>query len=133
VRTVILAALLMLSAAPAFAASGGVYRCAAQDYRRLADDGTLEGAARAFWRQRYASVVVDTETAIIRAGGEPLRWQRVQEGSGASDFVAVRRDADLASAATDFIRIRDWDRKPRPTFLLFELSAIVTGTCEIVR
>jgi len=118
------------------------YRCAANDAVDLLDNGRLgkDGVAE-FKRKRLDGVIIDTLTgAITYASGSREIWDVVQEGSSINDHVLIPSSlfpTDIketaARAATDLIRIREWDEKPQVTFMAFELSTLVTGTCDIVR
>jgi len=141
-RLLILPLLFALSA-PAAAANGGLYRCHALDAVSIQADGKLgrdniDISSAKLW----SSFIVDTSTGVIRnpqRSTEPSHWTVVQKGNEANDFVAVpvsvppvgeRSLLVAAAAATDFVRIRAWKRTITPLFLLFQLSRMVSGTCE---
>jgi len=66
-------------------------------------------------------------------------WKVIQKGSGENDYVfapdALVLDAYTfaAGAATDFIRVRAWKENPTVRFLVFGLSSLASGPCEVVR
>ena len=135
-----LAALATAASAQADKSAKG-YRCAAKDAVRLQDDGSLGKDLAEVERNRFDGVVIDTLTgAISYADGKREIWEIVQDGGSENDHVLVQRSdyprnvkRMAADAATDFIRIRAWDRKPQSTFMAFALSTLVTGTCDILR
>jgi hypothetical protein len=84
--------------------------------------------------------MIDTLTgAISYSVGTRLIWRIIQKGDDKNDHVLTppspvygEPETILASAATDFIRVRDWASQSRVTFVAFSLSTFVTGTCEVV-
>jgi hypothetical protein len=89
---------------------------------------------------QYNHATIKRSRFIPYADGRREIWDIVQDGSNENDHVLVQRSdyprnvkRMAADAATDFIRIRAWDRKPQSTFMAFSLSTLVTGTCDILR
>jgi hypothetical protein len=118
------------------------YRCAAKDVVSLQDNGTLgKDAVTEAHRKRIDGILIDTLTgAITYPDGSREVWSVIRKGSDANDYVLMPRsfyqqDAKEAAvtAATDFIRVRAWSREPQVKFMVFALSILLTGTCEIVR
>jgi hypothetical protein len=97
-----------------------IYRCIAKDAIRLQDDGGLGG--RELSRKTHAfffsPFMIDTLTgAISYSVGTRLIWRIIQKGDDKNDHVLTppspvygEPETILASAATDFIRVRDWAR-----------------------
>jgi hypothetical protein len=120
--------------APALA-DGKLYRCTGLSQVGMADDGTLKAMIRDdIFRQRYAGVLIDTATGVIRWPGRADldHWEVVQKGGSANDVVLVVNSIPR-HAATDFIRIRAWSREPQIRFFHFALSNLISGTCEAVQ
>ena len=137
----------IVSAGAASSAPSKVYRCFAKAAVHLQDNGTLatDGVAE-HKRKTFNGIIIDTLTgALTYPDGERHVWEVVQKGSGINDHVLAPRfrrpgpnlqehvNEAAASGATFFIRVRAWDSEPQATFMAFELSTLVTGTCEIVR
>ena len=63
---------------------------------------------------------------------QPVMWSVIQEGGSASDWVLTptvpSRVDQVASAATDFVRIRTWETPVK--FFHVSLTQVFTGTCE---
>jgi hypothetical protein len=62
----------------------------------------------------------------------------VQRTSVTDDYVLIsslyfRRNKTAANATTDFILLHTATGKPQATFTAFQLSYLVTGTCEILQ
>jgi hypothetical protein len=70
--------------------------------------------------------------------GQRKVWKIIQKGSGANDYVlapdtlTVSPQQFAAVAATDFIRVRAWKENPTVRFMVFALSDLASGTCEVV-
>jgi hypothetical protein len=118
--------------------TSGTYRCAAKDAVTLQHNGVLgrdgdSESQRKFWD----GVIVDTRTgAMTLLDSGRIIWSIVQRGSDAYDHVLVPKTDSVggraeAKAATDFFRLRAWSSQV--TFIAFNLSTLVSGTCEIVR
>jgi hypothetical protein len=103
-------------------------------------------------RKRLDGIIIDTLTgALTYPGGRREIWHVVQKGNVNKDYVLLPpylpKAADYVllppflfnpqeaakTGATNFIRVRDWSSDPRVKFMVFELSILVTGTCEVVR
>lgn len=120
-----------------------IYRCKVADVLSLSHDGRLspDKNPKTLMRQLFDGSFIDTLTgAITSAGGGRAVWQIVQEGSGVNDYVLVQKtsssfppDMRASAAATDFIRLRAWKDEPTVRFLVFSLSTVASGPCEVVR
>jgi hypothetical protein len=129
------------------------YRCTAKDAVSLQDDGTLgKDMTAEESRKRLDGIIIDTLTgALTYPGGRREIWHVVQKGNVNKDYVLLPPYLPKAAGyvllppflfnpqeaaktgATNFIRVRDWSSDPRVKFMVFELSILVTGTCEVVR
>jgi hypothetical protein len=118
------------------------YRCKVADVVRLAEDGRLrtDDNPRTMMRSLYDGAIIDTLTgAVTSRDGARMVWKVIQKGSGEDDYVfapdALVLDAYTfaAGAATDFIRVRAWKENPTVRFLVFGLSSLASGPCEVVR
>jgi hypothetical protein len=129
-----------------------IYRCIAKEAVTGQDDGTLGGRdfSRRAHRDFFSAFMIDTLTGAVSysiEGRDREIWNIVQKGTDENDHVLtfrfVNRNYDnaekdgllthLADATMRFIRVRDWKEKPRVTFMAFDLSTLVSGTCEIVQ
>ena len=133
--------------------AGKTYRCTAKDAVSLQDDGTLgKDMTTEESRKRLDGIIIDTLTgALTYPGGRREIWHVVQKGNVNKDYVLLPPYLPKAAGyvllppflfnpqeaaktgATNFIRVRDWSSDPRVKFMVFELSILVTGTCEVVR
>ena len=133
--------------------AGKTYRCTAKDAVSLQDDGTLgKDMTAEESRKRLDGIIIDTLTgALTYPGGRREIWHVVQKGNVNKDYVLLPPYLPKAAGyvllppflfnpqeaaktgATNFIRVRDWSSDPRVKFMVFELSILVTGTCEVVR
>jgi hypothetical protein len=154
----IVAVLYMTLMTEAFGATdaGKTYRCTAKDAVSLQDDGTLgKDMTTEESRKRLDGIIIDTLTgALTYPGGRREIWHVVQKGNVNKDYVllppylpkaegyvllppflpkAVYPQEAAKTGATNFIRVRDWSSDPQVKFMVFELSILVTGTCEVVR
>jgi hypothetical protein len=124
--------------------NGTAYRCTAKDAVTIRDDGTFDKDPIAEARRKYYDkIVINPLTGAITHPNDGSRenWRAIQE-AGTNDYVLIpekisdvslRAQKDVATAVTDFIRVRAGTNEPQVTFLAFSLSNLVTGTCEIVR
>jgi hypothetical protein len=100
----------------------------------LGRDGASE-LRRNFWD----GVIIDTWTgAMTLLDGGRIIWSIVQRGNDEYDHVLVPKTDFVgaraqAKAATDFFRLRAWSSQSQVTFIAFNLSTLLSGTCEIVR
>jgi hypothetical protein len=120
------------------------YRCTAKDAVTIRDDGTFDKDPIAEARRKYYDkIVINPLTGAITHPNDGSRenWRAIQE-AGTNDYVLIpekisgvslRAQKDVATAVTDFIRVRAGTDEPQVTFIAFSLSNLVTGTCEIVR
>lgn len=120
------------------------YRCTAKDAVTIRDDGTFDKDPIAEARRKYYDkIVINPLTGAITHPNDGSRenWRAIQE-AGTNDYVLIpekisdvslRAQKDVATAVTDFIRVRAGTNEPQVTFIAFSLSSLVTGTCEIVR
>lgn len=120
------------------------YRCTAKDAVTIRDDGTFDKDPIAEARRKYYDkIVINPLTGAITHPNDGSRenWRAIQE-AGTNDYVLIpekisgvslRAQKDVATAVTDFIRVRAGTNEPQVTFIAFSLSNLVTGTCEIVR
>jgi hypothetical protein len=117
------------------------YRCRVTDVVTLSEDGRLrtDNNPRTMMRQLYDGAIIDTLTgAVTNRNGTRSVWRMIQKGSSVNDYVfapdAIVDDKQFAAvAATDFIRVRAWKENPTVGFLVFELSTLASGPCEVVR
>jgi hypothetical protein len=126
-----MAVLLAVAGNAAFAQEHKTYRCKVADVVSWGDDGHLQPDSnpRAYLRSGYDGVIIDTLTgAVTYANGNRAKYIVVQEGSPPGDWTM-----NVASAATDFIRIRAWAERPIVHFLVFGLDSFASGPCEVVR
>jgi hypothetical protein len=118
------------------------YRCKVTDVVTLAEDGRLRADSnpKDLMRQFYDGAIIDTLTGgITDRTGKRSIWKVIQKGNWEKDYV-LAPDAIVfdekqiaASAATDFIRVRAWKENPTVRFLVFSLSTLASGPCEVVR
>ncbi len=120
------------------------YRCTAKDAVTIRDDGTFDKDPIAEARRKYYDkIVINPLTGAITHPNDGSRenWRAIQQ-AGTNDYVLIpekisdvslRAQKDVATAVTDFIRVRAGLNEPQVTFIAFSLSSLVTGTCEIVR
>lgn len=117
------------------------YRCTTKDAVNLEENGVLarKTGTGALYLKNYNGVIIDTLTgAITYADGSRQIWRVVEQGDDENDHILIPqypfKDTDeLASiAATDFIRV-SWKGKPEVTLMVFSISILVTGSCEVVR
>ena len=142
-KTYLLAVLTGLaSCGAASAQEHKTYRCSVADVVTLTEDGRLraDDNAKAVMRQFYDGAIIDTLTgAVTYRDGTQRVWKVIKKGSGDNDYVlvpdVVMPDADdfAVVAVTDFIRVRAWKEKPTVRFLVFGLSTMASGPCEVVR
>ena len=142
-KTYLLAALTGLACCGAASAQEHkTYRCKVADVVTLAEDGHLRAndSPKAKMRQFYDGAIIDTLTgAVTYRDGTQRVWKVIKKGSGDNDYVLVPNvvmpDADdfAVVAVTDFIRVRAWKEKPKVRFLVFGLSTMASGPCEVVR
>jgi hypothetical protein len=147
-RTLIAGVLVLAFLTPAHAES--LLRCHAKDAVDLEEDGTLQRNAVALSAMNDIWII-DLSTGVVRIGGGvnslgPTHYTIVQEGNARNDHVLVHlvdraglgtnqwHKFDLSDAATRFIRIRQWSNenqeKPGIRFIRYDLSTLVSGTCE---
>lgn len=115
------------------AAAADLLKCKALDSVSIDAGGMLsrdDGSSK-FGMRQFASFIADLDTGRIRGAGQE-NWIVVQEGDGANDTVLIGHNA-TQSAATGFIRFRQWTGQEVPTFIAYQLSTITTGTCEVMR
>jgi hypothetical protein len=138
---IMLLALLILNLTPAMSAD--LLHCTAKDAMALQQDGTLaKDTGTKFWESDI--YIIDTATGAVRMGNQPpVQWIVAQKGNDSNDTILVPpRDPDeqsnfgvedLADAATDFIRIRQWKDSNAILFIRYGLDTIVSGTCVPIR
>ena len=105
------------------------------------DNGTLDkdDPRAEIGRKHFDRMVIDIASGDISYPGSGILENRVvQRTSVAGDYVLIsslyfRRNKTAANATTDFILLRTATGKPQATFTAFQLSHLVTGTCDIVR
>lgn len=130
------------------AAETSILRCQEKDAVDLQEDGTLERTAAAK-AQMVDHLLIDLSTGVVRllygsSSSGPIHYTVVQEGSSANDTVLVKLSGaseietlakgSLVSAATEFIRVRQWSivtgKEPAIHFLRYSLSTLFSGTCQ---
>jgi hypothetical protein len=79
-------------------------------------------------RQLYDGAIIDTLTGA-ETYSEGGRRKRLRP---CPDTLTVSPQQFAALAATDFIRVRAWKENPTARFMVFSLSDIASGTCEVV-
>jgi len=113
-----------------------------RDAISLQENGFLDRDPVSASRRKYFQpIIIDTMTGAITASdGERSVWHIIQKGSTANDHVMTPQKygpADLnsfaANAATDFFRLRAWADRKQVTFIAFELSTLISGTCEVIQ
>lgn len=139
----LLCAMLTLNLGRAFGRNdaGKTYRCTAMDAVVVEDNGTLDkdDPRAEIGRKHFDRMVIDIASGDISYPGSGILENRVvQRTSVAGDYVLIsslyfRRNKTAANATTDFILLRTATGKPQATFTAFQLSHLVTGTCDIVR
>ncbi|MBQ0819482.1 hypothetical protein KBI52_04495 [Microvirga sp. HBU67558] len=128
-----LAAVLLFGVEPTQAAEGELYRCSARDVVTMTDDGVVDRFKNDFWKNWWTDILVDTATGMLRwKDGTAQQWVVLQQGSNADDFV-MTPVKNFRSASTHVLRVRAWAEKSAVTFLIYDLSTLVTGRCESVR
>lgn len=138
----VLFAMLTLNLGAAFGRDNAskTYRCTAKDAVGVEPDGTLnkDDPGAKFSREHFDRMVIDVQSGNITYPSGGIRENRVvQRTSVADDYVLIpslyfRRNKGAANATTDFIFLRTATGKPQATFSAFQLSYLVTGTCDIV-
>jgi hypothetical protein len=142
-RFVAATVLLAVAGDTAFAQQHKTYRCNVADVVTLGDDGGLQPDSNPTNTMRllYDGIIIDTLTgAVTHRNGSRTMWSVVQRGSRVNDYVLTKptapygpSDRIMASAATDFIRIRAWGEQSLVRLLAFSLSTFASGPCEVVR
>jgi hypothetical protein len=140
VRAVLMAAAFIASSAniPASAAASLV-RCHAKDAVSLQNDGTL-AADEVAESAKTDDWTIDIVNGNVWIGGGagigPVKWIVAQNGGGGNDTILLKP----SNTPTDFIRIRQWTDPMvgRPDgspilFVRYDLSTLVSGTCEPVQ
>ena len=118
----------------AFAQEHKTYRCKVADVVSLSADGRLHANddSRDLMRQIYDDALIDTLTgAVTYRGGGRRVWKVIQKGGDVNDYV-LTPDTPVWASATDFIRVRAWKQQPTVRFLVFMLSTLASGRCEVV-
>ena len=137
----VLFAMLTLNLGAAFGREATkTYRCTAKDAVGVQPNGTLDkdDPGAKFSREHFDRMVIDVQSGNITYPSSGIRENRVvQRTSVADDYVLIpslyfRRNKGAANATTDFIFLRTATGKPQATFSAFQLSYLVTGTCDIV-
>jgi hypothetical protein len=109
----------------------------------IKDDGTFtrDDKIAGLMQKFFDGVTIDTFTgAITYVGGHREIWSIAQSGNSQDDYVLVfppialdRGSKEAARAgATEFIRLRDWPKRPHVKFSAFAFDLFVSGTCEVV-
>lgn len=139
----VLFAMLTLNLGVAFGRDdpGKTYRCTAKDAVGIQDNGTLDKSdpGAEIRRQHFDQMAISVPSGHITYPDSHMREDRVvQRTSVADDYVLVpsayfRRKKTAANATTDFILLRTAAGKPQAIFTAFQLSYLVTGTCEILQ
>ena len=137
----VLFATLMLNLGEAFGQDNAsrTYQCAAKDAAAVEDNGTLnKDAPRAEAdRKHFDRMVISVPSGHITYPSERRPEERiVQRTSVTDDYVLVsniyfQRNRTAANATTDFIRLHAPAGK-QATFMAFQLSSLVTGTCDVL-
>ena len=117
------------------------YQCAAKDAVAVEDNGTLDKSdpGAEVRRQHFDRMVISVPSGHITYPSTDIREDRIVQMTGvAEDYVLIsslyfRRNKTAANATTDFIRLRTAIGQPQATFTAFQLSYLVTGTCDIVQ
>jgi hypothetical protein len=120
--------------------TGKTYRCTAKDAVDVQDDGTISALVGKAFLKDYDKMVIDLKTGHVTYPLTGVREERVVQQTGVfnNEYVLVpssifHRNKAVANAATDFIRMRTaTSSQPQTLFMVFSLSYLVTGTCEIV-
>ena len=130
------ALLLWFVLTPWAQASSSLLHCTATDGARLLPTGALlhqpdaQNQATALW----SDFIVDLTTGDVHWKlGPESTYQVIQRGDGAYDAILIPPlgNISLATAITDFIRIRKW-WGPQVVFIAYDLSDVATGTCSAV-
>jgi hypothetical protein len=117
------------------------YRCTAKDAADVQNDGTISKLIGRAFLKDYDKMVIDLKTGHVTYPLTGIREERVVQQTGVfnNEYVLVpsfifHRKKTVANAATDLIRVRiATTNQPQTIFMVFSLSHLVTGTCEIVR
>jgi hypothetical protein len=139
----VLFAMLTLNLGAAFGRNdpSKTYRCTAKDAVGIQDNGTLDKSdpGAEIRRQHFDRMVITVPSGHITYPDSLMRENRVvQRTSVAGDYVLVaslyfQRKKTAANATTDFILLHTATGKLQATFMAFQLSYLVTGTCDIMR
>ena len=142
-RALVLFAMLTLNLGAAFgkASASKTYRCTAKDAVAVEDNGTLDKSdpGAEVRRQLFDRMVISVPSGHITYPSTDIREDRIVQMTGvAEDYVLIsslyfRRNKTAANATTDFIRLRTATGQPQATFTAFQLSYLVTGTCELLQ
>lgn len=121
--------------------AGKTYLCTAKDAVGVEDNGTLnkdDPGAKAD-RKHFDRMVISVPSGHITYPSDLIREDRtVQRTNVGNDYVLIssfhfRRNKTAANATTDFIRLRIAAGRSQATFIAFQLSYLVTGTCDVVQ
>jgi len=142
-RALVLFAMLTLNFGAAFGRNdvNKTYRCTAKDAVGIQDNGTLDKSdpGAGIGRKHFDRMIISVPSGHITYPDSLMQEDRVvQMTSVTDDYVLIsslyfRRNKTAANATTDFIRLRTATGKPQATFTAFQLSYLVTGTCEILQ
>lgn len=108
-------------------------RCHSKAGVTFEDDGTIgEGA----WNKDILrSFIVDISTGIVRlpnATTGPWHLEIIQQGTDENDAVLVVPSVK-GVAPPSVLRVRQWKTQSAITFSVYDVSTVVTGTCEPVQ
>jgi len=142
VCALMLPAMLILDLGNAFGRddTSTTYRCTAKDAVSILQDGTLNRDIAKAALEAFDKVVIDVSDGHVTypSSGKREEWTVETTSVDDNDYVlfpssSFRLNKTVANAAIHFIRLRATPNEPQPRFMIFTLSYLVTGTCEIVR
>lgn len=122
--------------------SSTTYRCHTKDAVSILQDGTMNKLVGEVAKKDFDKIVIDVASGHITFpySGRRKEWivEQADQLADEREYVlyppaARHSHHTTANAMTHFIRLRvsKLDRQPR--YLVFTLSYIVTGTCELLK
>ena len=114
------------------------YRCTTKDAVSIRRDGTLDRLVAEPTLKVFDKIVIDVSNGNVTYPSEGIRdeWIVEKVGGTETDYVLYPKSArhilgnTVANAVSHYIRLRA-AKGEHPRFIVFTLSYLVTGTCEL--